>query len=137
MRTFARSAFFCVLLSTLAFFAGAAEFPPSGQIDGPATQSLIQELKGTLLVLDVRTPEEFGQGHVPGALNIPVQELEKRAAEVPADRPVLIVCRTGRRAGTAYNILKPLRLGIAGADQRLWYSKSTPAYKSDGSFVFP
>ena len=43
-----------------------------------------------LVVLDVRTPGEYAQGHLEGSVNIPVEELEGRLAEVPADRPLLI-----------------------------------------------
>lgn len=59
-----------------------------------------------LIVLDVRTPGEYAQGHLEGSMNIPVEELEGRLAEVPADRPLLIHCRTGIRAERAYNIIK-------------------------------
>lgn len=59
-----------------------------------------------LVVLDVRTPGEYAQGHLEGSVNIPVEELEGRLAEVPADRPLLIYCRRGARAERAYNIIK-------------------------------
>ena len=59
-----------------------------------------------LVVLDVRTPGEYAQGHLEGSVNIPVEELEGRLAEVPADRPLLIYCRRGARADRAYNIIK-------------------------------
>ncbi len=44
-------------------------------------------------VLDVRPEDEFAVGHLPGALNIPLAELERRLAEVPADREVIAYCR--------------------------------------------
>ena len=87
------------------------------------------------MVLDVRTPEEFAQGHVPGVLLIPVQELEARWREIPEDRPVLIICRTGRRAAAAYDML--LRLRPDAVKTGLWYLKAVPEYKADGTFVFP
>ena len=54
-----------------------------------------------LVVLDVRTPGEYAQGHLEGSVNIPVEELEGRLAVVPADRPLLIYCRRGARADRA------------------------------------
>jgi rhodanese-related sulfurtransferase len=59
-------------------------------------------------VLDVRSPAEHGGGLGPldGALLIPIDELRARVAEVPADRPVVVVCQTGRRSGLAASILK-------------------------------
>jgi sulfur dioxygenase len=58
-------------------------------------------------VLDVRSPVEFeGElGHLQGAQLIPLDELRARTAEVPADRPVVVVCQTGKRSGMATLIL--------------------------------
>lgn len=59
------------------------------------------------LLLDVRTPEEFREGHVNGALNIPVQVLAQRIAEVgPKDRHVVVYCRSGGRSAAATQLLK-------------------------------
>jgi hydroxyacylglutathione hydrolase len=58
-----------------------------------------------LFVLDVRDKEEYSEGHIPGAVNIYVGELEKRLAEVPSDRPVVSVCSTGNRSGLGASIL--------------------------------
>ena len=43
-------------------------------------------------IIDVRSPEEYAEGHVPGAVNIPMDELEQRLDEVPQDRPVVPYC---------------------------------------------
>ena len=60
-----------------------------------------------LTVLDVRTPGEYASGHLPGALNIPVQELDRRVAEVgPADRELIVYCRSGHRSSRATEILR-------------------------------
>ena len=59
----------------------------------PARELLERARKGLVTVLDVRPPEEFAQGHVPGAVNIPVHELEKRLAELPKRREVVAYCR--------------------------------------------
>ena len=57
------------------------------------------------LVLDVRTTQEFAEGHVPGAKLIPVQELEARVSEVPTDKAVFVICRSGNRSKTASELL--------------------------------
>jgi rhodanese-related sulfurtransferase len=57
------------------------------------------------LLLDVRTPQEFASGHIPGARNIPLQNLAQRLGEVPADQPVIIYCRSGNRSQTAARLL--------------------------------
>lgn len=59
-----------------------------------------------LFVLDVREKEEYAEGHIPGAVNIYVGELEKRLAEIPSDRYVVSVCSTGNRAGLGVSILE-------------------------------
>ena len=58
-------------------------------------------------LLDVRSPEEYARGHLPGALNIPVQDLDRRVAEVgPADRELVVYCRSGHRSSRATEILR-------------------------------
>jgi rhodanese-related sulfurtransferase len=59
----------------------------------PARELLDRARKGLVTVLDVRPPEEFAAGHVPGAINIPVHELEKRIGELPRRREVIAYCR--------------------------------------------
>lgn len=56
-------------------------------------------------LLDVRTEEEFAMSHIPGAVNIPVDELRSRLAEVPTDKPVYIYCAMGIRGYLALKIL--------------------------------
>ena len=56
-------------------------------------------------LLDVRTPEEFARGHIPGAVNIPVDELRQRLDEVPRDVEVAAYCQVGQRGYLATRIL--------------------------------
>lgn len=71
--------------------------------------------RGEVSVIDVRSPAEYGGelGHLDGARLIPLDELRARAPEVGAagDRPVVVVCQTGRRSGLAAAILK--KAGVA------------------------
>jgi len=57
------------------------------------------------LLLDVRTPAEFEAGHLPGAINIPVQELRERLSELPKEKEIIVYCRVGFRGYLAYRIL--------------------------------
>lgn len=59
----------------------------------PAKELLERARNGLVTVLDVRPPEEYAAGHVAGAINIPVQELEKRLKELPKRREVVAYCR--------------------------------------------
>ena len=56
-------------------------------------------------VLDVREPDEWAAGHIPGAMLIPLGELQSRASEVPADRSIVVVCRSGNRSAQGRDIL--------------------------------
>ncbi len=58
-------------------------------------------------LVDVRTPEEFAAGHLPGAVNIPVGALEERLGELgPPATPLVVYCRSGARSGRAERLLK-------------------------------
>ena len=57
-------------------------------------EDLVSRLEaGLVTVLDVRPEDEFALGHLPGALNIPLSELERRLSDLPADREVIAYCR--------------------------------------------
>jgi phage shock protein E len=58
------------------------------------------------LVLDVRTPAEYADGHVPGAVLIPHDQLAMRLDALERDRPIIVYCRTGRRSGLAETLLR-------------------------------
>jgi len=64
------------------------------------------------VVVDVREPEEFATGHVPGAVNLPQADLATRLDEVPRDRPVWVICQGGFRSLRAAQFLS--QCGIAG-----------------------
>lgn len=61
-------------------------------------------------ILDVRTPEEFAAGHVPGAINIPYTELEERYSELQLEGSdeLVVYCQSGRRAAIAEAALSEL-----------------------------
>jgi rhodanese-related sulfurtransferase len=69
-------------------------------------KALIQD--STVKILDVRTPQEFSQGHIKGAQLIPVYDLSNRIQELAPfkDRPILVYCHSGNRSTTASRILK-------------------------------
>jgi rhodanese-related sulfurtransferase len=57
-------------------------------------------------IVDVRTPEEFRDRSYPGAVNIPLQVLGDRLAEIPRDRPVVLYCASGARSAAAARLLR-------------------------------
>lgn len=56
-------------------------------------------------VLDVRQPDEYEDGHVPGAVLIPLDQLQGRLVEVSKDQPLYVVCRSGGRSAQAVEAL--------------------------------
>lgn len=66
------------------------------------------------LLLDVRTPQEFGSGHIPGAVNIPVDDLRTRMGELPRDRKIAAYCQVGQRGYLATRIL--LQAGLSAVN---------------------
>lgn len=62
------------------------------------------------LLLDVRRPDEYRDGHIAGALNIPVEQLAHRAGVlgVPRDREIVVYCVSGKRAARAQQTLQSL-----------------------------
>lgn len=88
------------LFSSL-FFTACAHHPRS-----VGAEAHHQVEAGATLV-DVRTPEEFAAGHLPGAVNIPVDELPQRLGELgPPEKPLVVYCHTGRRATRAEKVLR-------------------------------
>jgi rhodanese-related sulfurtransferase len=82
-----------VRLRTLAEKQGRLRVSPA-QTPGLTTAELEELLHETTpTILDVRPKEEFEAGHIPGALSIPLDELDSRIEEVPRDQPVIAVCR--------------------------------------------
>jgi rhodanese-related sulfurtransferase len=87
--------------------------------------------EGDLLVLDVRTAKEFAEGHVPGAVNVPHDELASRLPGLEASRgsDVVVYCRSGRRAEIALDLLAKAgfeRLSHLEGDFLAWSAADRP-----------
>ncbi len=74
----------------------------------PATELLDRVRNDLVTVLDVRPPEEYQSGHVPGAINIPLSELEKHLDELDAEQEVVAYCR-GPHCVLAFDAIAQLR----------------------------
>jgi len=107
--------------------ASAAGVAP-GRIDGATARKLVA---AGVKVVDVRTPAEFETGHVPGALNIPFDEMAERHSEVgPPTTPVLVYCKSGRRSAVAIATLREkgfARIYDLESYDRWVSSESTPS----------
>lgn len=65
----------------------------------------IARLSSETILVDVRTTDEYSLGSIPGAINIPVDELRSRLSELPKNRPIVVTCAVGLRGYLAYRIL--------------------------------
>ena len=75
--------------------------------------ALLQNPPQGLVILDVRTPAEFREGHLPGAVNMDYfgGPFETQIQSLPKTAPVLLYCRTGNRSGSAYDIMTKAGIG--------------------------
>jgi len=124
---------FALVAATLVFAAEAAG-PES--IEPKALGTRIAWADRSLVVLDVRTPEEFAAGHVPGAINIPHTELASRVAELEGSRDsdIVVYCRTGVRAANALGVLEKSgfkRLFHLQGDYTRWSEEKRPVVKTE------
>ena len=71
-----------------------------------ATLEQVEQRSPESVLLDVREPEEYAHGHVPGAVNLPQAELATRLDELPRDRPLMVICQSGYRALRAAQFLR-------------------------------
>jgi len=93
-----------LLLVLVVLFTGYTLFGKTGDVTSVEAHQLVDA--GARLV-DVRTPGEFAAGHLPGAINIPVQDLDARLSELrPFDGALVVYCRSGHRSGNAARTLK-------------------------------
>jgi len=67
---------------------------------------LVAAHAGGAVVVDVREPDEYAGGHVPGAVNIPLAQVPARVADVPAGGRVFVVCASGNRSKKATDALR-------------------------------
>ncbi|NOJ78319.1 rhodanese-like domain-containing protein [Myxococcus xanthus] len=75
--------------------------------DAAAGAEARRRVEAGATLVDVRTPEEFAAGHIPGAVNIPVDELARRFGELGSQQtPLVVYCRSGARSGRAERLLK-------------------------------
>ena len=74
---------------------------------GEELQKLNSEKKDEILIIDVRSPEEYKAGHIPNAININIDEFESRLNEIEdlKDFPIILYCNSGNKSGQAAEIL--------------------------------
>ncbi len=111
-------------INMLGFVAGGLLRGEHPQIDVETV--LAAEGADKSFLLDVRTAQEFANGHIPGAVNIPVDDLRSRLKELPQDRKIAVYCQVGQRGYLATRILMqkgfvPANIGGGYKTYKLFY----------------
>jgi len=111
----------------------AAASLAAGKEKGSVTVASFEQVwktsPGSVFLVDVRDPKEFAAGTIKGAVNIPMNDLEKSIATLPTDKPVVFVCGTGARAGEAYDTVKML-----GGNLQAYFIDADTKFNADGSY---
>ena len=104
-----------------ALYGGVAAWRDSGRELASLPQMSVDELRGSiagLQIVDVRRRAEYDSGHVPGAVNIPLDVFDERLEAIDLARPTAVICATGYRSSTAASLLERCRplaiLNVAG-----------------------
>ena len=122
------------LLLLAAGLTSAAHAEGIAKIDQATLLKRISEKDASLIILDVRTPEEFAAGHIPGAVNIPYTYLPVRISELPeaADKDIVLYCASGVRseiAAARFSENGYTRLLHLDGDMEKWLSEKQPVVK--------
>ncbi len=96
----------CLFLLTVVLVGGCGQSSVGANVDVSVDEALRLWQSKEATLIDVRTPGEYRDGHIPDVVNIPLDELEKRMGEVPKDKKVVLICRTGNRSAEGTRLLR-------------------------------
>lgn len=107
-----------------AFVAGKE----AGSLQVVAFEKLLATASDSLRLIDVRDPHEFAAGTFKGAINVPINTLEKRMDSLPSDKPIVFFCGAGGRGGEAHDMAKLLR-----SELKTWFLNADILFNKDGA----
>lgn len=83
-------------------------------------------------LIDVRSPREYEEAHVPGAINVPLEQVESRLSDLRAGQPAVLICQSGRRADMCRSILENHRddLMVLEGGTSAWMDSGLPVVRS-------
>lgn len=102
-----------------------------GSIDIALFKKIVYKNSSSILLVDVRDADEFSKGTLKGAINIPVDNLEKKIKDLPTDRPVVFICGTGARSGESFYMVQDMRPEM----KNVFYLDAELTINKDGSFT--
>ena len=101
----------------------------SGTISIASFTQLLEQTPDQVMVVDVRDPAEFKAGSFKTAVNIPIDDLEKKVDALPAGKPIVFICNSGALSGEAYDMVKLLR-----SDLQVYFLEAEISFKPGGEF---
>ena len=119
---------FVVLVVYLIASASGGGSSASGLARDVSVDEAYQMYQGGAFVVDVRTQEEWDEYHAPNTILIPLDQLPNRLSEVPKDREILVVCRSGYRSKEGRDILLAAGYNATSMTGGLkeWFAKGYP-----------
>ncbi len=101
-----------------------------GTVTVASFEKVWKETPNAVMLVDVRDAKEFATGTIKGAVNIPMNELEKKLGSLPTDKPVIFICGTGARSGEAYDTAKLLASSV-----RASFIDAEIKFNADGTYT--
>jgi rhodanese-related sulfurtransferase len=101
-----------------------------GSITVASFEKILKEAPDSVIIADVRDPEEFATGSFKNAVNIPVNTLDKKIGTLPTDKPIIFFCTTGARGGEAYDMVQLLR-----PELKVYFLDAAVKFAKDGSYT--
>jgi rhodanese-related sulfurtransferase len=101
-----------------------------GSVTVASFQQVWRDNPTSLMLVDVRDAKEFAAGTIKGAVNVTINELEKKLATLPTDRPVVFICGSGARSGEAYDTVKLHRPEV-----QAWFIDADIKFSAEGGYA--
>ena len=102
-----------------------------GSIDIGTFKKILTENPDSILLIDVRDPEEYAAGAFKTAVNIPSDKMEDEIKSLPSDKAIVLVCATGSRSGEAFYMIQDMRPDL----KDVYYLEAEVTYNKDGSYT--
>ena len=101
----------------------------AGTITISSFQKVMNEAPESILVVDVRDPEEYADGTIKGAINLPINKLEEKMDTLPSGKSIVFVCGTAGRAGEAYDMVQMFK-----PELKTHFLNAEVTFNKDGSY---
>jgi rhodanese-related sulfurtransferase len=101
-----------------------------GTIAVTSFERILREAPGTVHLIDVREPREYAAGTFKGAINMPVNTIEKNLDKLPTDKPIVFFCGAGGRSGEAHDLVRAQRPAL-----KTVFIDATIKWSADGSYT--